>query len=102
MIIYNVTVTVEESIKSEWLLWMQEEHIPEIMSLGLFVNAQLKRVVTSNDLEYTFAVAYTCLDMKDLHKYQVKFATELQNKHIDKFGEKAVAFRTLMEIIREF
>ena len=81
---------------------MKEEHIPKIMSLGIFINAQLKRVITSNDLEYTFAVAYTCLDMKDLHKYQVKFATELQNKHIEKFGKKAIAFSTLMEIIREF
>jgi hypothetical protein len=40
--------------------------------------------------------------MKDLHQYQVKFAPDLQQKHADRYGAKAVAFRTLMEVIQVF
>ena len=38
MIIYNVTVSVEESIKKDWLTWMQDVHIPEVMATGIFQN----------------------------------------------------------------
>ena len=46
MIIYNVTISVEESITSDWLAWMQHEHIPEVMGCGIFTKGQINRVVT--------------------------------------------------------
>jgi len=102
MIIYNVTVSVEESIKTDWLNWMNIEHIPEVMATGVFTKAQINRVIIQGDSNNTFAIAYTCPSMKDLHQYQIKFAPELQQKHIARYGDKAVAFRTIMEVIEEF
>ena len=102
MIIYNVTVSVEESIKTDWLNWMNIEHIPEVMATGVFTKAQINRVIIQGDSNNTFAIAYTCPSMKDLHQYQIKFAPELQQKHVARYGDKAVAFRTIMEVIKEF
>ena len=102
MIIYNVTVSVEESIKTDWLNWMNIEHIPEVMATGVFTKAQINRVIIQGDSNNTFAIAYTCPSMKDLHQYQIKFAPELQEKHLARYGDKAVAFRTIMEVIEEF
>ena len=102
MIIYNVTVSVEESIKTDWLTWIKDIHIPEVMSTGIFFKSQINRVIMQGDSDYTFAVSFTCETMKDLHQYQVNFATDLQQKHTARYGEKAVAFRTLMEVIQEF
>ncbi len=102
MIIYNVTVSVEESVKSDWLNWMQEVHIPEVMATGVFSKSQINRVMVQGDSDNTFAIAYTCASMKDLHQYQVKFAPKLQQKHVARYGDKAVAFRTLMEVIQEY
>ena len=102
MIIYNVTVSVEESIKQDWLIWMQDVHIPEVMATGVFLKSQINRVIVQGDSDNTFAIAYSCESMKDLHQYQVKFASNLQKKHVNRYGDKAVAFRTLMEVIQEF
>ena len=102
MIIYNVTVSVEESIKEDWLIWMQDVHIPEAMATGIFSKSQINRVIVQGDSDNTFAIAYTCENMKDLHQYQVKFAPDLQKKHSDRYAAKAVAFRTLMEVVQEF
>ena len=102
MIIYNVTVSVKESITSDWLNWMKIEHIPEVMACGIFSKAQINRVFAEGDSHNTFAIIYTCQSMKDLHQYQIKFSTELQQKHIARYGDKAVAFRTLMEVIKEY
>jgi len=102
MIIYNVTISVEESITSDWLAWMQHEHIPEVMGCGIFTKAQINRVITHSDSDNTFAIAYTCLTMEELHQYQLKFSVGLQKKHIARYGDKVVAFRTIMEMIEEF
>ena len=102
MIIYNVTVSVEESIKTDWLNWMKTEHIPEVMAAAVFTKSQINRVIVQGDSNNTFAIAYTCSSMKDLHQYQVNFAAEFQEKHLARYGDKAVAFRTIMEVIEEF
>jgi len=102
MIIYNVTVSVEKSVKEDWLKWMQEVHIPEVMATGVFLKSQINRVMVQGDSDNTFAIAYTCDSMKNLHQYQVNFAPELQQKHVARYGDKAVAFRTLMEVIQEY
>ena len=102
MIIYNVTVSVEESIKSDWLFWIQNEHIPEVLACNIFTDAQINKVITKGDSDNTFAIAYTCKSMKDLHRYQIQFSAALQKKHFDRYGEKAVSFRTIMEVIKSF
>ena len=46
MIIYNVTVSVEESVQTEWLNWMRNKHIPEVMACGIFTKAQISKSTT--------------------------------------------------------
>ena len=40
--------------------------------------------------------------MKDLYRYQNSFSSNLQKKHIARYGDKVVAFRTIMDVIEEF
>ena len=72
------------------------------MACNIFTNAQINKVITKGDSDYTFAVAYTCKSMKDLHQYQIQFSAGLQKKHIARYGGKVVAFRTIMEVVKEF
>tara|TARA_X000000368_G_scaffold217440_1_gene171597 strand:- start:45 stop:353 length:309 start_codon:yes stop_codon:yes gene_type:complete len=102
MIIYNVTCNVEQEISAEWLKWMKEIHIPELMDTGIFISSQINKVLSGDDGGETYAIAYTCESMKDLHKYQVNFAPMLQQKHTDRYGTKVVAFRTLLEVVSKF
>ena len=102
MIIYNLTFSVNDDIKDKWLKWMRTEHIPEVMACGIFTKAKISHIIATVDSDNTFAIAYSCSSMKELHRYQIKFAEKLQKKHTLIFGNKAVVFRTLMEIIEEF
>ena len=102
MIIYNVTCNVENEILQEWLQWMIEIHIPEVMRTGFFLEANINKVISSNDDGTTYAISYSCESIKKLHEYQLKFSDELQRKHIDRYGEKVVSFRTILESIQKF
>ena len=102
MIIYNVTCNVEYSVSEDWQKYMREIHIPEVMKCGIFISANMNKVLSRNDDGDTFAIQYKCNSMKDLHQYEIKFSAELQKKHIDRYGKKVVAFRTMLEELDRF
>lgn len=99
MIIYNVTVSVDKPIAAEWLEWMQTKHIPDVMATGMFVEYRILKVVTGENSDMTYAIQYTLESHQKLEDYQTRFAPALQKDHLEKYGDKAVAFRTVLEII---
>jgi len=101
MIIYNVTINIEESAHTDWLKWMKEIHIPEVMETGYFLENKIAKVITTQEDEtgHTYAIQYTCNSMTDLNEYQEKHAPKLQEEHVKRYQGKFVAFRTLLEIV---
>ena len=99
MLLYNVTLILEETVANDWLQWMQEIHIPEVMATGLFVSHRLLKVIDSPNEGVTYCAQYVADSQADYDKYQQDFAPSLQAKLNEKFENKFVAFRTLMEFI---
>ncbi|MCC6601341.1 MAG: DUF4286 family protein [Crocinitomicaceae bacterium] len=100
-VLYNVTVSVDEDVHKEWLEWMKEVHIPDVMRTGMFIENRICRVHAYEDGGITYAVQYLCRSMEDYNLYQSDYAGALQQKHTKKFGKKCQAFRTLLEILYE-
>jgi len=102
MIIYNVTSSVDKSITKDWLNWMKTKHIPDLIDCGCFLKVQINKVITQADTNNTFAISYTCINMSELHRYQVNFSSDFQKKHRLRFGNQVDSFRTILEVIEEF
>lgn len=101
MIIYNVTINVDDSIHQEWLNWMQEKHLSEVMASEQFTSYKIMKLLSRQEDETgtTYAIQYTCKSMEEYERYQAEFAPALQADGRNKFGGKFVAFRTLLEEI---
>lgn len=99
MLLYNVTLILEESAADEWLQWMQETHIPAVMATGKFVSNRLLKVVDSPNEGVTYCAQYVAENVNDYNDYQQNFAPALQADLQQKFENRFVAFRTLMEYI---
>ena len=103
MIIYNVTVNIEESVEKEWLAWMKKTHIPEVINTGMFESAKMSKILLEEQMGgVTYSIQYSCENKSKLDQYKEKFAPQLQQEHTKKFQGKFVAFRTLLEVISEF
>lgn len=101
MYIYNVTLNVDETIHSEWLKWMKEEHIPAMMDTGKFKKAMISRVMVEEPMGgVTYAIQYTTKNKATLNRYYEENAAEMR-KESKQFGTQVSAFRTEMEIIDE-
>ncbi len=101
MIIYNVTVVIEESLEEDWVNWMKTKHIPDVMSTKRFISYKMCRIISNTDDGISYSIQYRCKDMKTLHEYQINEAPELQKEHADRYSGKFAAFRTLLEVIDE-
>ena len=59
MIVYNVTIKITNAIHTDWLQWLQEEHIPDIIQTGCFTHALILKLMEVDDTEGpTYAVQY--------------------------------------------
>ena len=102
MVVYNVTVKIDNAAKEDWLRWMREDHIPKVMATGAFLSYRLNRVLSLEDTDgTTFAIQYLCADMSTLHHYQVHQAPTLQKEHAERYKDQFVAFRTVLEVLEE-
>ncbi len=99
MIIYNVTVNIENDVHDEWLQWMKTKHIPDVMATGYFIEQKLCRVLVEEEQGKTYSFQYTAKNMENVQEYIDNHAPRLRKEVTDKYGDKFVAFRTLLEVI---
>jgi hypothetical protein len=100
MIVYNVTVNIEEGVHDEWLRWMREVHIPDVMRTGCFTENRMFRVLADEDSGgMTYSIQYSCATMDDFHAYEAQHAPRLRAEHSERYGTQFVAFRTLLEAV---
>jgi len=96
MLVYNVTVNIDDNVHEEWLQWMKSNHIPEVMKCGLFESSKILKVL-ANDEGNTYSIQYRCESESRLKDYFDNHAPRLQAEHTEKYTDKFVAFRTILE-----
>ena len=102
MYIYNVTTNIDETIQAEWLQWMKEKHIPEMLATGKFSNAKMSQVLINEEMGgITYSVQYTTDSLETLQEYYKECAPKLRDESLKLFKDKFVAFRTEMKVISE-
>jgi hypothetical protein len=100
MLIYNVTIKVAHAIAHDWLQWLQQEHIPDMIATGCFDQATTLQLLENTDEEgLTYAVQYRAASRADYDRYMTEFAPAMRQKGLEKWGENFIAFRTLMKIV---
>ena len=101
MILYNVTVKIDNNAHDEWLEWMRNVHVPEVIATGCFTDNKMMRLLDPPPDEegVTYAFQYFCKNMDNLRSYWENFAPELQADHKQRYEGKFVAFRTVMELV---
>jgi hypothetical protein len=100
LILYNVTVQVDENLLEDWLTYMKEIHIPEVMECGIFSKYKMCRIIGS-DSQNTYSIQYFCDTLADFQRYETQFAPSLQKDHSMRYKDKFVAFRTILEVVSE-
>ena len=100
--IYNVTVVVNPVVEERWLKWMREEHIPNVMDTGLFSSFLFTQVFPEQEQDHpSYSIQYRAADLESIKLDMQMYADELRAKSAKAWGEHALAFRTVLEVLDE-
>ena len=100
MIIYNVTIKVDKTIAEAWLNWLKDEHIADVTGTGCFTKANILRLLEVDESEGpTFAVQYFAESKAQYNRYIENFAGVMRQKSFEKWGDKFIAFRSVMQVV---
>jgi hypothetical protein len=100
MIIYNVTIKVDWAIAEDWLQWMQDIHIPEILGTGCFEKHQLVRILQIDETDGpTYAAQYLAATLSKYDYYLQHYVAQFRKSVTDKWGDKYLDFETLMQTV---
>ena len=102
MIIYNVTTNIHESVHDQWLKWMQEKHIPEILATQKFSSARIVRVMIEEEMGgITYSVQYVTDSKETLERYYIEDEPKFHQEALALFADKLLSFRTELELISD-
>lgn len=99
-LVYNVTVKTELAIAPDWLEWLQQEHIPDMIKTGCFTHATVLRLLEVDETEGpTYAVQYHAESQSLYNRYIREFADNLRQKGYERWGNRFIAFRSVMQVM---
>ena len=102
MIIYNVTVNIDNSIHDQWLKWIKE-HIPQVLATGKFDKATLTKVLVEEEMGgHTYSVQYRSYSREASDEYYREDAEKMRVEGLKLFADKMLAFRTELQIVDEY
>jgi Domain of unknown function (DUF4286) len=101
-VIYNVTVSLDPSIENEWVDWMRNKHIPDVMKTGCFLESRMSKLNNEESGACTYAMTYIAYSDEHLSDYQQEHAPRLQTDANTSFQGKFAAFRTTLNVIEHF
>ena len=101
MIIYSVTITIERSIESEWVDWMNRVHIPDVLRTNCFTECRTYKAVGSEGEDPVYVLQYQCRSIEEYHRYRDNFAPALQKEHSDRFAGRFRGSRQLLEEVAQ-
>ena len=97
MIIYSVTITIEGSIESEWVDWMNRVHIRDVLRTDCFSECHIHKVLGSEGDDPIYVMQYHGRSVEQYQHYRDNFAPALQKEHTDRFAGKFRGSRQLLE-----
>lgn len=98
MYIYNVTIQLDKIIEKNWLQWMYQEHLQEVMDTGCFDSYTLLELLEPIEPETkTFIVQYFTDSNERYANYIENYAPLLRQKGLDKFQNQFIAFRSILK-----
>ena len=100
MIIYNITTKVHNSIAADWMQWLKNIHAKEVMESDCFKEYKIVKLLEIDETDGpTFAVQFFAESKGLYNRYIEKFAGEMRKRSFEKWGDKFISIRTVMQIV---
>jgi len=99
-VLYRVTIEVDTSVADEWLAWMREVHVPDVLREPGFSRAVIAREKKNDGgTDVRFVIDYDVEGVEEMRRYFAEGAARLRAEHEARFGGRARASRQVLEVL---
>jgi hypothetical protein len=98
-VLYRVTIDVDADVADEWIAWMKEVHVPDVLREPGFSRAVIAREKKDDATAVRFVIDYTVESNALLDRYFAESAPRVRAEHEARFGGRARATRQVLEIV---
>jgi hypothetical protein len=101
MILYSITINIEKGVHDQWLEWMRNSYVPEIMKTGFFIENKILKLLTEEDANtgITYSFQYYLKDLDTLEQFQIEAEPVFTAALYKKYRNQFVEFTTILEVI---
>ena len=100
MFIYNITSKIDNGIVTEWIQWQEDVYIPGVMATGFFYDHRFFKLLEQDESEgQSFVLQFFAKIRKYYDHYIQHYATGFHNKVLRKWGDRFIAFSTLLQAV---
>lgn len=100
MLIVNTTYHVSEDIQTDWIFWVKNEYIPEVIKTNMMVQPRFFHLLIEDEPgNVSYALQFEVKDLDTLENWFQKYGTEMQVTMSNRFQEKVMGFTTMMETV---
>lgn len=102
MVVFNITMNVDEQIEKDFVLFVKETWIPMLVNEPLFSDARVCKVLVEEEMGgKTFSLQLNASSLPELEAFEMnRFPIVYQVLH-EKFMNKFVIFTTKMEFLHQ-
>jgi hypothetical protein len=99
-IIYNITTQVAWQFHEEWLQWMLDVHVPEVLGTGCFIKHQLVRILETDERDGpVYAVQYYAVTIDEYNRFITFYGAAFAVRENEKWGNAIFNFSSLMAVV---
>lgn len=99
MIIYSVTYAIEDQLEFEWVNFMKDSFIPNVMDSGYFEEYIFTKVLAQEGTDTAYNIQYQCFNHEKLNLFIANVQQELDAMMHQKYNGRFASFFTKLEKI---
>lgn len=100
MLVFNTTYHIEEKSKKNFLIWIEEYYIPQVLKSDLLKNPKMMKVLSNQeDSTSTYSLQWEVEDSKVLHTWYSQYGAEINKEMTSIFKDDVIGFPTLLEVV---
>lgn len=101
MLIYNMTMNVDENIHLKWKQWLDENYIPSMLNTKKFSKALVTQVMVNEEMGgITYSIQFTAPTKSHLEAFQEVHKPKVESK-FQQFKGKVVFFSSVLKVVSE-
>ncbi len=99
MLIYNTTYHLDEKDEKNFIIWIKETYLPQVLEHNSLMNPRFCKVLSHKDEGVSYSLQWEVDNSEILHQWYREQGNQMAVELTSIFKDRLVGFSTLLEVL---